>query len=68
MYMPEKMKMVMEQKNVPRVRVHNKNVNYVATQRPQSTNMFASLKMVDRVQLRKMRPGQLDGSCKACGH
>ena len=58
----------MEQKNAPRVRVHNKNVNYVAPQGSKSTNMFTSLKMIDRVQLGKMRPGQLDGSCKACGH
>lgn len=62
------MKMVMEQKNVPIVRVHNKNKNYVASQGSQSANMFSSLKMVDRVQLGKMRPGQLDGTCKACGH
>ena len=62
------MKMVMEQKNVPKVRFHNKNVDYVAPQGSQNANMFSSLKMVDRVQLGKMRPGQLDGSCKACGH
>lgn len=61
------MKMVMEQKTVPIVRVHNKNINYNAISKRTVGNNFSKMSMIDRAQLRKMRPGQFDGTCKACG-
>lgn len=62
------MKMVMDNKNVPTVKVHNKNVNYKVSNVSKTQNAFQTMSMLDMKNLRKMRPGQFDGSCKACGH